>query len=294
MLLRKFAQPVAALAGSVLFAVLIRADVRVVGTDLLGVEFSKALNEFGGQNDLPLALAFDGSRPGLDQLKARRADLALLALPAEEESALAGLETLTVAYHVVVVIVPSALPLERVTLEELGGILGEGGPVNLSRWGELGLGGEWAIGAIAPHAPAVGRGIAVEFFRHVVLHDRVFKSTVTRYATPSELAVRLAADGRIIAIAPMRPNGNAAAKVVPVALRANEPAFTPTPENLHSGDYPLRLPLRIVFRRESAAALRPLLRFLFSDGLAAKLGVADVVPLASAARRQQILAVEKL
>ncbi len=271
-----------------------RADTRVVGTDLLDVEFSKALYAFAGRSDFPLALAFDGSRPGLDQLKAHRADLALLALPAEEEAALAGLESFAIAYHVVVVLVPTAMPLERVTLSELAGIFGEGGPTDLSRWGELGLGGDWAIGAIAPLAPAAGRSIATEYFRHVVLHDRAFKSVVVRYAAIAELPSRLAGGSRAIALVSLRPAGLAGAKVIPVATDKAEPAFTPTPENLHSGDYPLRLPLRVVFRHESAPMLRPLLEFLFGDEAAADLERAGVVPLAPAARRQQLLAAEKL
>jgi phosphate transport system substrate-binding protein len=51
-------------------------------------------------------------------------------------------------------------------------------------------------------------------------------------------------------------------RLVRVAVRAGEPAFSPTPENLSSGDYPLALPLQIVFRREATARLRPLLKFL--------------------------------
>jgi phosphate transport system substrate-binding protein len=270
------------------------ADIRVVGSDLLGVEFSRTLYEFAGRNGLKLALALDGSRPGLDQLKAGRADLALLTLPAEEESGAAEFTSLTVAYHVAVVLVPSTLPLERLTLDELSGIFGEGGPTNLSRWGELGLGGDWALGAIEPQAPTVGRGIAVEFFRHVVLHDRVFKSAVGRYATPAELLSRLAGASRAIALAPARPAGAANVKVVPVALHASDPAFSPAPENLHSGDYPLRLPLRLVFRRESATTMWLLLRFFFSDEFTPHLEGAGVVPLPAAARHQQVLALEKL
>ena len=65
-------------------------------------------------------------------------------------------------------------------------------------------------------------------------------------------------------------------------------------ENLHSGDYPLRLPLRLVFHREAAAALRPLLRIFFSDDLLPQWERAEVVPLPSAARAQQMQALEKL
>jgi DNA-binding transcriptional LysR family regulator len=103
------------------------AELRVVGTDLLGVDFSRALYEYGGRHDLLLTLAFDGSRPGLDQLRAGRADLALFVLPPDEPAALAGCESAPLAFHRVVVLVPPAAPLAQVSLEQLGGIFGAGG-----------------------------------------------------------------------------------------------------------------------------------------------------------------------
>ena len=53
-----------------LLAVVLRADLRVTGSDLLGLEFTRAFYEFSGRNGLKLALALDGSRPGWAELKA--------------------------------------------------------------------------------------------------------------------------------------------------------------------------------------------------------------------------------
>jgi ABC-type phosphate transport system substrate-binding protein len=269
------------------------AELRVVGTDLLGVEFSKALYDYAGRHDLVLALALDGSRPGLDQLKAGRADLALLVLPPDEEDAAAAFEAATLAYHRVVVLVPPASPVAQVSLDQLAGIFGVGGPVSYSRWGELGLAGAWSGVAIAPMAPEAGVGIAAEYFRHVVLRGRDFKSNVDRFDSPVDLALRLAGESRAMALASAPPSKAGVARIVPVTMRADKPSFLPTPENLRSGDYPLRLPLRVFFRRESAAALRPLWRFLLSDELAPLLERAGVVPLPAAARQQQMLALER-
>ena len=84
------------------------------------------------------------------------------------------------------------------------------------------------------------------------------------------------------------------AKLLPVSLRADEPAYLPTPENLRSGDYPLQLPLRIAFRRESVRALQPLLHFLFSDELAPRLERAGVVPVPAATRRQAVAVLDRM
>lgn len=270
-----------------------RADLRVVGTDLLGVEVSEALYKFSGRAELPLVLALDGSRAGLDQLRAGHADLALLVSAPDESAAPEGVESLTLAYHCVVVLVPATVPLEQITLGQLRDVFGESGSKNLSHWGDLGIEGDLAASAIGTHVPAVGQGIAVEFFRQAVLQNGPFNPTVARYATPTELTLRLAGERRALAIAPGRWPNTPGIKIVRVAVRANEPAFSPTPENLHSGDYPLALPLRIVFRHERGRALRPLLRFLFSNEFAPMLERAQVVPLAPAARQQQVVALEK-
>src|SRR3954469_25436133 len=93
------------------FAGIAFADLRVVGTDLLGLEFTKAFYEYSGRNGIKLALAFDGSRPGLQEFENGRADLALVTLPREEEAALARFRTLPLAYHCIFVVVPRSCPL---------------------------------------------------------------------------------------------------------------------------------------------------------------------------------------
>lgn len=269
------------------------ADFQIVGTDLLGVGASQALYRFSAQAGLSLTLAFDGSRPGLGQLQAGRADVAVLILAPNETGTVAGFESVTLAYYCVAVIVPATVPLEHITVGQLRDVFGESGSKNLSRWGDLGVKGDLATSAIGTEVPAVGQGIAVDFFRQTVLQDRPFKSTVGRYATPAELALRLTGERRVLALAAGRGSNAPGGKVVRVAVRAGEPAFSPTPENLHSGDYPLALPLRVVFRRERARALRPVLRFLFSEEFAPVLEQAQIVPLAPAARQQQLAALEK-
>lgn len=268
------------------------AEHRVVGTDLLGVEFSKALYEFAGRHGLDLALAFDGSRPGLDELKAGRADLALLVLPAGEESAAPVFQSIAVAYHRVVVIVPAGCSLPHVTFDQLAGIFGRGA-LRVERWRELGVGGDWAGSNVTPLAPEVGTGIAVEYFCHVVLRGRELKSNVIRYPDAAGLMARFSGETRGVALAADVPPAAPELRILPVAVEAHGPAYLPTPENLHSGDYGLGLPLRLVVRREAVPALLPLIRFLGGDEGAPHLERAGVVPLPAPRRAQQLLALEK-
>jgi len=269
-----------------------RADVRIVGTDLLGLEFSKALYDVAGRHQLRLALAFDGSRPGLEQLQSGRADAALAALP-ENESVPAAFPAFIIAYQHVVVLAPAACPLAHVTLEQLAGIYAENHPAPIAHWGELSVGGDWSAHAIVAAAPAAGASFAGEFFRHTVLHDRDVKSTVRRYDAPEDLAEWLAGGSRMLAIAAVPPADLKTAKLLPIAAHAGGPAFLPTRENLYSGDYPLRLPVRLLFRREAVAKLRPLLRFLVGDDGAPHLERAGVMALPASARAQQLMALEK-
>ena len=127
-----------------------------------------------------------------------------------------------------------------------------------------------------------------------MLSGRDFKPTVGRYESPVELASLFAGDNRALVLAAPLPAKPGVAKLVPVSPRADDPAFLPTPENLHSGDYPLQLPLRVAFRRESALALQSLLNLLYSDELASRLERAGVVPLPEAARRRQRAVWEKI
>lgn len=268
------------------------AGHRVVGSDLLGVEFSKALYEVAGRHRLDVALAFDGSRPGLDELKASRADLALLVLPAGEESAAPEFQSIAVAYHRVVVIVTAACPLSHVTLDQLAGIFGRGA-LRVEHWRELGVGGDWAGSSVVALAPEVGTGIAVEYFCHLVLRGRELKSNVVRYPDAASLAARFSGETRGVALAADAPPAAPELRILPVAVEARGPAFLPTPENLDSGDYRLRLPLWLVVRREMVPALLPLIRFLGGDEGVPHFERAGVVPPPASRRAQQLLALEK-
>lgn len=265
----------------------LRADFRVVGSDLLGLDFSRAFYEYAGRNGIKLALAFDGSRPGLEELKAGRADLALLVLPPEEESKLAGYRAQPMGYHAVVILVPAACPLERISVEQLGRIFGAEGPGGsgaVTRWSELGLGGTWGAAKVTAVAPEVGSGITLEYFRSTVLRGRDLRPTVRRYATPSELQAQLSGEVHAIALAAAAPAEGSHLKALRLAVSATEAAVAPTAEALHEGRYALRLPVQVVFQPDRAPALARLMEFLFGDAPADLLAKAEVTPLPPAER----------
>ncbi|HVS52838.1 MAG TPA: substrate-binding domain-containing protein [Opitutaceae bacterium] len=270
------------------------SSLRVVGTDLLGVEFSRAIYDFAARHGIRTALALDGSRPGLDELCARRAEVALLMLPPEEETALDGFAAVVVAHHGVFVVAAEDCPLERITCEQLAGIFGAGPRDGIVRWSQLGVTGKWAEDRIAPRVPEIGSGIAVDLFRHVVLRDGELGPTVAHYRDLAELERPANGAARLLALASRPPREGAGLKIIAVAARPHDAAVLPTPETLQRGEYPLRLPLRVVFRPEALAHVRPLLEFLMGEGAAPHFERAGLTPLPAPARVERLAEVAKM
>lgn len=269
-------------------------EIRVVGTDLLGVEFSRALHQFAGENNFRLNLAFDGSRPARDALLARNADVALLTLPAREEVFDPAFRVTAVAYHRVLVLAPAASPLERITFAELENIFGDAAMATAPRINVETPPERFAPPTLVPVVPEVGVGVGAEYFRHAVLRGGGFKPRVVRYRDLGALGRHFEGERPVLALATALPAQAMRMKMVAVARKTGEPAFLPTPENLHGGDYPLALPVRLVFRVEALARLRPLLCFVAGHGAAPHFERAGVVPLPAALRAQQLEALAKM
>jgi phosphate transport system substrate-binding protein len=272
----------------------VHAALRVAGSDLLGLDFSKAVYDFAARSGARVALAFDGSRPGAEALRLGRADLGLLVLPAEEFEPLAAFRRLPLAYQRVLVLVPGACPLEQVSIEQLARIFGADSGSGTVRWGDLGVQGGWGTSAVSAMAPEAGAGLALELFRHAVLGGRGLKPNLQRYRTAAELSAEFGRDSTVMALASELPADLAGAKVVPIVVASGQPALFPTPENLHAGRYPLRLSLQVVYPADKAAALGPLLRFLFSEEAALVLARAGLAALPVGARADQLRRLDAL
>ena len=266
-------------------------ELRVVGSDLLGLDFTRAFYAFSGSEGIRLALAFEGSRAGFEQVKSGRADLGLMVLPRPAAGEAAEMRSATVGHHQVVVLVPAACPLDRITLPQLAAIFGaRAAAAKAMRWGDLGATGEWSELAVVPVAPESGVGLTADFFRSEVLRGSAWKTSVRRYATKAELAAHWSGEGRTIALAATIPVGDPAVKVLAVAAGAGAgaPAVTPTPATLAAGTYSLRVPVQAVFREEQAARIGRLLEFVFSEEAARALERAEIVPLPVTARAEQL------
>jgi phosphate transport system substrate-binding protein len=265
------------------------ADLRVVGTDLLGLEFTRAFYEFAGRNGVRLALAFDGSRSGLGELSAGRADVALVFVPPEETGALAEYRSVPLGYHPVVVLVSAACPLEKIAVSQLAAVFAADAAGDTPiRWGALGVTGAWADGSVVALAPEVGTGMAVEYFRRAALSGKDLKASVRRFGDASALVAGLAGGERALAVAAGVPADATGIKVLPVAAGTKSVAYAPAIGHLQSGDYPLCVPLYVVFKATRRAALGAVGEFLFGDGAARLLAQVDIRALPTATRAEHL------
>jgi phosphate transport system substrate-binding protein len=252
------------------------AEIRVVGSDLLGEGFSRAVGEFTRQNDTPVKLDLRGTRPGVDALEAGRADVGIFLLPAAETPPAGVVVSRIMGYHVTVVVVPTASPLTQITVAQLRVIFGEVGQKERTPL------------AVSPQA-----GLAWPLFQRIILQDAAPKAALGFSPSGAALAQRLLAVENSIAVAGIAAAGGRL-RGLALAAGPTEPAYLPTPENVHAGAYPLRLALYVSFPREKAQELQRFLKFLLSDETAAALAPADFVPLPVGVRNQLVFEIEEM
>ena len=262
------------------------APVRIVGSDLPGLEFSKALYGFAGRQGIQLALAFDGTKAGVTELQAGRASAALLVAAPDLRRPSAEHDVLRLGSFTVFVWAGPECPLETISFEQLVTIFGARESAAVLRWRDLGRTGDGSEAAITALVPSVGVGLTTEFFRHAVLGDGALRKTVERVESTAEIRRELARAPAGVALAGVAPEAGRGVRVLPVSAGKGLPAVAPTPEAVRAGRYALQVPLELVVRRGAAAEVRTMLRFVCSEEAAALLERAEVVPVPADERRR--------
>ena len=262
--------------------------IRLAGSDLARPALEPLVAGFNRGAPQPLVLGLAGSRNGLADLRAGKVDLALLAFGPGEHAATDGLRVVPLAYQVAVFGVSEANPFRQASLTQLAALFGSKDPANFRQWGQVVKENSWAGKTVALHAVANPTSLALDLFRYTALRAPQLKAAVTLHASAATALARLRWDETSLALLPGRPAEAAGIHLLLVSRREDDVAFGPTPENIHAGDYPLRLPFSVAFRPERTAELLPVLRFLFGDTVAAGLATADFVPVPENARRQAL------
>jgi phosphate transport system substrate-binding protein len=96
----------------------------------------------------------------------------------------------------------------------------------------------------------------------------------------------VALDRGSIALLPVVPTASAGVRALLVTAVAGGVAFGPSPENIATGDYPLRLPLELLFRAEDATKVAPVVAFFASEEGAGMVERSLLVPLPARNRAQ--------
>ena len=275
-------------------SVLPAAPVRVVGSDLVAESIGGDLKSFAAANDLELALDLRGSRLGLEALQKSTGDLGLLVFAAGDAKPGEEFADKVFGYMTAVFVVPESVPLTQIYFGQLAGIYGASELANYKRWSELGVSGGWAVRGITAVATSRREGLAIDLFRFGVLKTPEFKPTVAMFDEKTRAMERISGEEGGIALLSSPPPEGSHLKVLLVARGEKDVAYGPTSENLHTGDYPLRLPVHLVFRKTEAKRLNFLLRHLLADETAPALLKAGIVPLPVQARNQLVFELENM
>jgi len=263
---------------------LLRAESLVLnGSDLLAPILRERILAFAEEESIRLLVDFDGSLKAQKALANRSADFALLAFP-ETSSLPGGTMSVPFAFQVITVAVNESNPIENIHYETLFEMFRENG--TLQEWGSVVDEPLWSNRKIALAAIRDRSTIALEIFNSKVMNGEAMKRTIRFSENPDFLTSILSDNENTLALLPpveVPP----LAKLVPVSKNAESQAYSPTPDNIQFGDYPLRLPFIIAWQtsKSDSPALRSVLNFLFSDEISALLRENYFQPLPAAERR---------
>lgn len=261
-------------------------EIRIAASDLLSGYLHDPLNEYGADRNIEIDIDSIGSLPALDQLRANEIDLAVIAVPEGNEVPRGEFVVYPFAYDAAVVVVNGNNPINEISLPQLGGIFGNEEEFNFNSWGDLGLSG-WGSRNIKPLAGTAETSIALELFKYSVFKRGSIKSGVAM-VNASEIEALLNSDAASIGILSRMPTSQNL-KVLMVSPDSTSPAFGPTRDNVHFGDYPIRLSFYIIYEQRDQERLKPVVRLLLSDLVASELESNQLMALPETVRRKLLI-----
>ena len=270
------------------------APIRFTGSDLLLGQVDVDMQKFAKANDLDISFDFKGSRLGLEALQAKTADIGLLVFGADAIKPGPEFTSVVVGYLTTVIAVPETLTLSQVTYDQMAAIFGAREQNDMRRWADVGVLGSQAQRSILSVAAGRRAGLSLDIFRYAVLTKPELKPTVLIFDDALSAAARITSEEGGIALLPAAPSADGKLKVLLLAKGAKDVAYGPTAENLHSGDYPLRLPIYLVFRKGDASRLGFVIKHLLADETVPVLNASGVTPLPTQARNQVLFDLETM
>jgi ABC-type phosphate transport system substrate-binding protein len=263
--------------------------LRFTGSDLISVSLSRVVEDMNLDRDDQVQFSALGSLPALDQLKSGEVDIAVIAVPLGKSSPKEDFVVYPLAYSVSVVLLNEDNPTNELTLSQLGGIFGASEELQLQNWGELGLAG-WTSRSFKPITAQREGDITVELFKHEVLKVSGLKTSVMQVKA-DELAPLIRGDLASIAVTTEKSTSSGVKELM-ISAGKDRPAYEASRDNVHFGDYPIRLPYFVVFKASDSARAKPLLQALFSNETAEIFESNGLVALPETVRRKLLIDLE--
>ncbi|MBR6797183.1 MAG: substrate-binding domain-containing protein [Opitutales bacterium] len=282
----------AALLTAGTLATLAETPVRYSGSDFLSGEPEKALNAHIEKNygEAPTS-KLRGSIAGEKELRGGKADFALLMLPAAgkniPEVKAGEWRVFPLGYQVAYVAAASANPLNEITFEQLASIFGNFSKTEAKSWEELGAAG--FSPSITPCSGDLSKTNAVTFFQRKVLPNFAFRPSVRNLASDENAFKEIINNPGAIAIVGKQMPAGVPIKLLAVAdnhENENATAYAPIFTNIYNGDYPLTIPVYVVYPTKNRLMLKSVLSYLYSQEMADQLADAGFLPLEPKLREQ--------
>lgn len=263
--------------------------IRIGGSDLLKGVLPDIIEGYSGNDTFRFELDLVGSHLAEEKLRSGEVDLAIVALPEEQNISEEGIEKLIFSYQVAVLAVNKTNPIESISLKELRTVFGVYPDLTAIRWSELGLAAGWGLGEVQPAVLSDGHSISFALLKNKVTVTE-FNPKIRIFKDKAQLRQNLLKNHFSLGVLPGLPFEKEL-KVLPVAEGEDHYAFEPSEQNIFYGDYPFRLPFYILYapQRGVKDPLKFLLRMLYSDHAADTLRKHSFVPLPKNVREEKIL-----
>ncbi len=260
----------------------------MAASDLLSEFITPPLKAYAEENNLDLKIEGIGSLPAMDRLEADEIDLAIIAIPEGDAVPREQFNIYPFAYDSAVVAVNANNPMDEISIPRLGGIFGSNEEFNFNTWGELGLSG-WGSRNIKPLAGPAENSISLELFRYRVFSGGAMKPSVA-IVRSNEIEEALVSNISAIGVLSSQPNKrNLKVLMVSETDAQDSPAYGPTAENIHYGDYPIRLAFYIAYNPRDEEKVKPVLRALLEEEIASVLKKNHLFALPDNVRTQLLI-----
>ncbi|MGH8021810.1 MAG: PstS family phosphate ABC transporter substrate-binding protein [Opitutaceae bacterium] len=263
--------------------------IRIAGSDLLAPALCDVIEESARAEGWEVEFDLHGSYLATREVSQGGASAALVLrdptvarAEAEEGN---KLEHVIIGHLVALVVVAESNPLDSITLSGLARLFGANAVDRVSRWGDVGDLGESRMRNVAPAVVNETGDIAIGLFQSRALQGAALGRQVERLENPAQLVERVLGNRDTIGIVGTGFT-DPRARLLAVAAAQDEPAVAPSPDAIAAGDYPLALPLELVFPAGAAESVRALARVLLASDATRALEVSGFRPLPPEARER--------